>query len=284
MIWFTDHYLGPVSERGDLGKDPRVSPLYTSDLSGVAPATVITADFDPLRDEGHEYAAALAAAGVAVTEQRYPTMIHGFISMAAITTVTNEALDEAAAALRARAGLSREMGRLDNTVSLITGGASGIGAACAERFRAEGATVVTADIAGEPDRLLDVTDEAAVASAVDAIVAEHGRLDSVVNAAGVAGGGPVHLMPMEEWARVIAVNLTGTFIVAKHGPAADGGAGLAAASSTSPASRGSRAPRAAAPTTPRRAASCCSPRTWPSTTAAPACGPTPSAPGSSRRR
>jgi NAD(P)-dependent dehydrogenase (short-subunit alcohol dehydrogenase family) len=108
------------------------------------------------------------------------------------------------------------MGRLDDTVSLITGGASGIGAACAERFRAEGATVVTADIAGSPDRVLDVTDEDAVAAAVDAIVAEHGRLDSVVNAAGVAGGGPVHLMPMEEWDQVIGVNLTGTFIVAKQ--------------------------------------------------------------------
>ena len=108
------------------------------------------------------------------------------------------------------------MGRLDGTVSLITGGASGIGAACAERFADEGATVVTADIAGSADHMIDVTDEAAVSAAVDAIVAAHGRLDSVVNAAGVAGGGPVHLVPMEEWARVIAVNLTGTFLVAKH--------------------------------------------------------------------
>jgi NAD(P)-dependent dehydrogenase (short-subunit alcohol dehydrogenase family) len=108
------------------------------------------------------------------------------------------------------------MGRLDNTVSLITGGASGIGAACAERFAAEGATVVTIDISGSPDHVVDVTDEDAVSAAIDAIVAEHGRLDSVVNAAGVAGGGPAHLVPIEEWSRVIAVNLTGTFLVAKH--------------------------------------------------------------------
>ncbi|MGZ4705066.1 MAG: SDR family NAD(P)-dependent oxidoreductase [Acidimicrobiales bacterium] len=108
------------------------------------------------------------------------------------------------------------MGRLDNTVSLVTGGASGIGAACAARFAAEGATVVTADIAGTPDHVLDVTNEAAVSAAVDAIVAQHGRLDSVVNAAGVAGGGPAHLVPLEEWERVIAINLTGTFLVAKH--------------------------------------------------------------------
>jgi NAD(P)-dependent dehydrogenase (short-subunit alcohol dehydrogenase family) len=108
------------------------------------------------------------------------------------------------------------MGRLDDTVSLITGGASGIGAACAERFRAEGATVITADIAGSPDQILDVTDEAAVATAVDAIVAEHGHLDSVVNAAGVAGGGAVHMVPRSEWERVLTVNLTGTYLVAKH--------------------------------------------------------------------
>ncbi len=101
MIWFAEHYLGPASDRGDLDKHPNVSPLYTADLSGVAPATVITAGFDPLRDEGQAYAAALSDAGVAVEEHRYPTMIHGFISMGGVTTVTNEALDAAGAALRA---------------------------------------------------------------------------------------------------------------------------------------------------------------------------------------
>ena len=63
---------------------------------------------------------------------------------------------------------------------------------------------------------MDVTDEAAVAAVVDGLVARHGRLDSVVNAAGVAGGGPVHLLELEEWNRVLSINLTGTFIVAKH--------------------------------------------------------------------
>ncbi len=108
------------------------------------------------------------------------------------------------------------MGRLDGRIALITGGGSGIGAACAERFVAEGATVVTLDLAGEVDHQVDVTDETAVSNAVDQVVERHGRLDVVVNSAGVAGGGPVHLLDRDEWDRVIGVNLTGTFLVCKH--------------------------------------------------------------------
>jgi NAD(P)-dependent dehydrogenase (short-subunit alcohol dehydrogenase family) len=108
------------------------------------------------------------------------------------------------------------MGRLDHTVALITGGASGLGAACAERFTTEGATVVTVDLAGPADHLVDVGDEALMGQVVDDIVARHGRLDVVVNSAGVAGGGPVHLLDLAEWDRVIRVNLTGTFVVCKQ--------------------------------------------------------------------
>jgi len=108
------------------------------------------------------------------------------------------------------------MGQLQDQVAFITGAASGIGAATATRFRAEGATVVTADIAGEADHLLDVRDEAAVAAAVASIVEAHGRIDVVVNAAGVAGGGPVHMVDSDEWDRVMDINLKGTFNVCKH--------------------------------------------------------------------
>jgi NAD(P)-dependent dehydrogenase (short-subunit alcohol dehydrogenase family) len=119
------------------------------------------------------------------------------------------------------------MGRFDNRTAVVTGAASGIGRACAARLLAEGATVVGADLAhprpeppgpgGRWDPVVaDVRDEAAVASAMDRAVELGGRLDGVFNAAGVAGGGPVHLVTAEEWARVIDINLTGTFYVVKH--------------------------------------------------------------------
>ena len=189
------------------------------------------------------------------------------------------------------------MGQVEGKVVIVTGAASGIGLATAKRLLDDGAVVVGADLDAGPGTLgdrwtyvpTDVTDEAAVAALVAAAVQAGGRLDGVVNAAGVAGGGLAHLVDAAEWQRVIAVNLTGTFFVAKHviAPAADPGTrstASAARSSRSRASRASRGPPAGAPTTPPRAAWCCSRRTSPSTTARPASGPTPSAPGSSRRR
>jgi NAD(P)-dependent dehydrogenase (short-subunit alcohol dehydrogenase family) len=103
-------------------------------------------------------------------------------------------------------------------VVFVTGSASGIGAACMARFRADGAVAIGADVAAGAgvDHVLDVRDEDAVAAAIASVVAEHGRIDGVVNAAGVAGGGPAHLVPAEEWDRVLDINLKGTFLVCKH--------------------------------------------------------------------
>jgi NAD(P)-dependent dehydrogenase (short-subunit alcohol dehydrogenase family) len=104
---------------------------------------------------------------------------------------------------------------LSGKVALITGAASGLGAACAERFRAEGASVVGLDLQGAAISA-DVRDEAQVAAAVADVVDRHGRLDVVLNAAGVAGGGPVHSLGSDEWDRVLDINLKGTFLVCKH--------------------------------------------------------------------
>jgi NAD(P)-dependent dehydrogenase (short-subunit alcohol dehydrogenase family) len=103
---------------------------------------------------------------------------------------------------------------LSGKVAVVTGAASGLGEATAARLSEEGATVVGWDV--DDGQLVDVTDESQVSAAVDAVVAEHGRLDVVATFAGVAGGGPVHGVDADEWARVIGVNLTGTFLTCKH--------------------------------------------------------------------
>jgi acetyl esterase len=97
MQWFHDNYLAPGE-----AENPVASPLLTTDLSGVAPAHVLTAGFDPLRDEGDAYAAALAAAGVEVVHDRYPSMVHGFFAMGTITPVCDEALTKAAELVASR--------------------------------------------------------------------------------------------------------------------------------------------------------------------------------------
>ncbi len=81
-------------------RDPRVSPLFAEDLSGLAPALVLTAEYDTLRDEGEAFARRLAEAGTPATLCRYDGVIHGFITMAGVLTAARRALDESGAFLR----------------------------------------------------------------------------------------------------------------------------------------------------------------------------------------
>lgn len=123
------------------------------------------------------------------------------------------------------------MSRLEGKVAVVTGAASGIGAACARRFAEEGARVAGTDIQLEGladwkaakaasetffEGGIDIRDEAQVAGFVAAARERFGRIDVLLNAAGVAGGGAVHQVELEDWQRVIDINLTGSFLVAKH--------------------------------------------------------------------
>ena len=96
MEWFWDHYLPDANER----RDPRAAPLRATDLAGLPPALVQTAEFDPLRDEGEAYGHALEAAGNEVTITRYDGLIHGYLPMARNVEAAVPAMREACDALR----------------------------------------------------------------------------------------------------------------------------------------------------------------------------------------
>jgi acetyl esterase len=95
MIWFWNHYLNSDAD----GLDPRASPLRAADLSGLPPALVITAEYDPLRDEGAAYAERLKQAGVPVVYSNYDGMIHGFFGMSAMLDKAKQAVGEVCGAL-----------------------------------------------------------------------------------------------------------------------------------------------------------------------------------------
>jgi acetyl esterase len=96
--WFNEQYLGGSAVEAD---DPRVSPLLADSLSGLPPALIATAGFDPLRDEGDSYAAALRAAGTPVDARSMGSLTHGFASLFPLGGGSALATTELISALRA---------------------------------------------------------------------------------------------------------------------------------------------------------------------------------------
>jgi NAD(P)-dependent dehydrogenase (short-subunit alcohol dehydrogenase family) len=115
-------------------------------------------------------------------------------------------------------------GRLAGKIALITGAARGIGRTTAERFHAEGATVVAADIApaatgvgGEPPVRIDVTQDADWRAATDALIVRHGRLDVLVNNAGIVRVGSIEDITDDDWTATQRINVDGVMLGCRHG-------------------------------------------------------------------
>jgi acetyl esterase len=94
--WFYSHYMPPDADPAD----ERLSPIAAKDVSGLPPAYILTAGFDPLRDEAIAYAAKLKAQGVTVTHVDYPTMIHGFLTMQGWIPLAGQAIAAAGKAVK----------------------------------------------------------------------------------------------------------------------------------------------------------------------------------------
>lgn len=103
IAFFEHHYMSEAA-----GDDPLGSPLLAGDLSGLPPALVVTAGFDPLRDEGEAYARALRDAGTPVILRRFGELVHGFLNLATLNPASHDALVEIAGGVRALLALQTD--------------------------------------------------------------------------------------------------------------------------------------------------------------------------------
>jgi acetyl esterase len=98
MLWFFERYAPDAAAR----RDPRIAPLRAASLAGLAPAVVLTAEYDVLRDEGEAYAERLRAAGVEVSHKRFAGQMHGFFALVNVLPGSEAGMDHVAAAIEAR--------------------------------------------------------------------------------------------------------------------------------------------------------------------------------------
>ncbi|HVK73493.1 MAG TPA: SDR family oxidoreductase [Kofleriaceae bacterium] len=107
------------------------------------------------------------------------------------------------------------MKRFEGKVALVTGAASGIGKATAVRLAEEGATVATVDIADGAEFRCDISDEQQVNDMMAAVLARFDRIDVLCNVAGVLRADHTHELKLENWEKILRINLTGTFLVCR---------------------------------------------------------------------
>lgn len=116
MRWFWDQYLNDPAD----ADDPYACPMRATDLSGLPPAVVVTAEYDPLRDDGEAYAARLRESGVPVVLRRYEGMIHGFLWTSGVVKGSRSLLDDLGRDVRALLAESRAAGALSEETQTVS--------------------------------------------------------------------------------------------------------------------------------------------------------------------
>jgi len=211
--WFAKYATTGPNDKSD----PLFVPLDAPNPERHPPAHIITAYYDPLFDEGQAYYERLREAGVRVTLDLRKTLPHGFVSLAGVVPEARRALVDGIRITAAALGVRR--------VAALTGAASGIGRALAHELAYLGYALALADqdeaglaetvhqVSGRTkvsSYVVDVADKAQVDDFAERVLAEYGRVDVVINNAGVGLAGAVEEVTVEEIEWLMDVNFWGT--------------------------------------------------------------------------